>query len=206
VGRGGPFAGHGASLLVIDDPLKNAAEARSKLVRDATFEWYLADARTRVHAGGAIILISTRWHEDDPAGRILRQGDVEPWDVLSLSAIAEIDESFRREGGALWPEVYDLSELEKIRNEIGAANFISLYQQHPSAIEGRYLSEIGGNLIGSRRSSVRSRSLGTLRLRQVTQMTSPSARPGAFAKPDIIYCLCGAIRWSSRHSRKLCDC
>jgi predicted phage terminase large subunit-like protein len=136
VGRGGPSAGRGSNLLIIDDPLKNSAEARSELVRDSIHQWYLADVRTRVHAGGAIILISTRWHEDDLPGRILREGQGERWDVLSLPAIAEVDEPFRREGDALWPGIYSLSELEKIRIDIGADNFMSLYQGRPSAAEG----------------------------------------------------------------------
>lgn len=135
-GRGGALNSRGANLLIFDDPVKNAAEARSEVVREATFSCYSADVRTRVHAGGAIVLISTRWHEDDLAGRILRESKGEPWDVLSMAAIAEVDDDFRREGEALWPEVYPLSELERTRNEIGTGNFISLYQGRPSAALG----------------------------------------------------------------------
>ena len=136
VGRGGPLTGRGADLLIIDDPLKNAAEARSATIRRALFEWYCEVVRTRLQSRGAIVLISTRWHEDDLVGQIQSQARSEPWNVLSLAAIAERDEDFRREGEALWPERYPLSELEKIRSEIGSAAFISLYQQRPSAAEG----------------------------------------------------------------------
>ncbi len=136
VGRGGPITGRGAHLLIIDDPIKNAAEARSETIRRTTFEWYCEVVRTRLQPGGAILLISTRWHEDDLPGRIKQQALSEPWDELCLAAIAERDESFRRAGDALWPERYPLSELEKTRNDIGARAFMALYQQRPAAAAG----------------------------------------------------------------------
>jgi predicted phage terminase large subunit-like protein len=136
VGRGGPITGRGAHLLIIDDPIKNSAEARSETIRRTAFEWWREVVRTRLQSGGAIFLIGTRWHEDDLFGRIQRQPESELWDELCLAAIAEHDESFRREGEALWPERYPLSELKKIRNDIGSAAFITLYQQRPTAAEG----------------------------------------------------------------------
>jgi phage terminase large subunit-like protein len=81
-------------------------------------------------------LVSTRWHEDDLAGRLLRQSGEGSRDVLRLPAIAETDETFRRAGEALWPTQYSLKALEHIRREIGGANFASLYQQRPAAAEG----------------------------------------------------------------------
>jgi predicted phage terminase large subunit-like protein len=136
VGRGGPITGRGANLLIVDDATKNSAEARSETIRRTTFEWWCEVVRTRLQSGGAIFLIGTRWHEDDLFGRIQRQPESEPWDELCLAAIAEHDECFRREGEALWPERYPLSELDKIRNDIGSAAFITLYQQRPAAAEG----------------------------------------------------------------------
>jgi hypothetical protein len=67
-------------------------------------------AYTRLQPGAAIVLIETRWHEDDSAGRLLREHADEDWVVLSLPAIAEVDESFRRAGEALWLQAY-LDEL-----------------------------------------------------------------------------------------------
>ena len=136
VGRGGAITGRGADLLVIDDPLKNAEEARSEPTRRGLHEWYLTVARTRLQPGGGIVLISTRWHGDDLAGRLLRQNGGEDWPVLSLPAIAEVDESFRRAGEALWPEKFPLEELEKIRAVVGSAAWASLFQQRPNAAEG----------------------------------------------------------------------
>jgi predicted phage terminase large subunit-like protein len=136
VGRGGAITGRGADLLLIDDPLKDQEEARSDVIRRALHEWYAAVAYTRLQPGAAIVLITTRWHEDDLAGRLLRQSGDEGWDVLSLPAIAEKDESFRRAWEALWPARFPLEALEWIRRALGGATWASLYQQRPSAAEG----------------------------------------------------------------------
>jgi len=136
VGRDGAITGRGADIFLIDDPLKNFEEARSELIREGLHQWYSTVARTRLQPGGGIVLISTRWHEDDLAGRVLREASGEDWHVLSLPAIAEVDESFRRAGEALWPEKFPLEVLEQIRREVGGAIFTSLYQQHPAAAEG----------------------------------------------------------------------
>jgi predicted phage terminase large subunit-like protein len=136
VGRGGPITGRGADLLLIDDPIKDREEANSGTIRRALHEWYESVAYTRLMPGGAIIIIQTRWHEDDLAGWLLREHTSENWDVLRLPAIAERDEGFRKEGEALWPERFPLSELERIRMAIGGRAWASLYQQRPAAAEG----------------------------------------------------------------------
>ena len=136
VGRGGPITGRGAHLLLIDDVIKDAQEARSEVTRRALYEWFSSVAYTRLQPGGAIVLISTRWHQDDLAGRLLQQ-DPKGWDVLCLRAIAEVDESFRRAGDALWTEQFPLEDLEKTREVIGSAAFESLNEQTPAAAEKR---------------------------------------------------------------------
>ena len=136
VGRGGPITGRGANLLILDDLLKDSSEANSETIRRNVHEWFSSDAYTRLAPGGAIVLIQTRCHEDDLPGRLLSSSSGEHWDVLSLPAIAEQDESFRRKGEALWPEWFPLSELERIRAAIGERAWVSLYQQRPSAAEG----------------------------------------------------------------------
>jgi len=100
VGRGGPITGRGADLLIIDDPLKDRQEAQSDTIRGGLHEWFSSVAYTRLQPGGAIVLIQTRWHEDDLAGRLLREHPAD-WELLSLPAIAETDESFRRADEAL---------------------------------------------------------------------------------------------------------
>ena len=136
VGRGGPITGRGANLLLIDDPIKDREEANSETIRRALHEWYASVAYTRLMPGGAIIIIQTRWHEDDLAGWLLREHANEKWDVLSLPAIAEQDESFRKEGEPLWPEKFPLPDLENIRALTGGRVWASLYQQRPAAAEG----------------------------------------------------------------------
>ena len=100
VGRGGPITGRGADLLLIDDPIKDREEANSETVRKSLHEWFASVAYPRLMPGGAIIIIQTRWHEDDLAGWLLREHASENWDVVSLPAIAEQDERFRKEGEA----------------------------------------------------------------------------------------------------------
>lgn len=136
VGRGGAITGRGADLLLIDDPLKDAEEARSEPIRRGLFEWYTSVARTRLQPGGAIVLIQTRWHQDDLSGRLLREAGGKDWHQLCLPAIAEVDESFRHAGEALWPEKFPLADLAQIRKEVGGATWASLYQQRPAAAEG----------------------------------------------------------------------
>jgi predicted phage terminase large subunit-like protein len=84
--------------------------------------------------GGAIILIQTRWHEDDLAGRLLDSS----WDVLSLPALAEDDDPYRQVGEALWPAWYNREVLEKTRTVVGDREWSALYQQEPQADEGAY--------------------------------------------------------------------
>jgi predicted phage terminase large subunit-like protein len=136
VGRGGPITGRGAHFLVLDDPIKDREEANSETIRKSLHEWFASVAYTRLMPGGAIIIIQTRWHEDDLAGWLLREHATENWNVLSLPAIAEQDQDFRKEGQALWPGRFPLAELERIRAAIGGRAWTSLYQQRPAAAEG----------------------------------------------------------------------
>src|SRR5262249_51902761 len=87
-GVGGPITGHGARLGIIDDPVENWQEAQSQTVRDTCWDWWRTTFRTRIWEGGAIVLIMTRWHEDDLAGRLLAEQAAE-WTVLRLPALAE---------------------------------------------------------------------------------------------------------------------
>ena len=91
VGVGAGVTGFGADLIVIDDPVKNRSEAESKAYRENTWDWFNDDIYTRLEPGAAIILIQTRWHEDDLAGRLLNdmKNGGEPWQVVSLPAIAQ---------------------------------------------------------------------------------------------------------------------
>jgi hypothetical protein len=88
-----------------------------------------------VAARRIIVVVQTRWHEDDLAGRLSREHPAD-WDILSQAAIAEADDAFRKTGEALWPEKFPLHVLEQIRAEVGGAAWTSQYQQQPAAAEG----------------------------------------------------------------------
>lgn len=137
VGAGGPITGRGADLLLIDDPIKGREDAESETMRQRLKDWYTSVARTRLMPGGAIVVIQTRWHEDDLAGWLLREHQHEGWEVLNLPALAEPgDQVGRAEGDPLWPAAYPLAELLTIKRAIGARDWAALYQQRPSAAEG----------------------------------------------------------------------
>jgi len=138
VGIGGPITGRGADILIIDDPIKNAEEAESKTIRDKHWEWFKTTAFTRLEPNGVVILILTRWHLDDLAGRILANEELgQKCKVICFPAIATEDEKFRKKGEALWPERYPLSELESIKKTVGVYNWSSLYQQNPVLTENQ---------------------------------------------------------------------
>lgn len=139
-GAGGPITGKGGHLLIIDDPVKNAADAASELMRDRTWDWYRGVFINRgepgLPAGGAcIIVLQTRWHEDDLMGRLLKE-EGDEWFVLSLPAIAGgSDPLGRLPGEALWPERYDVDALAALRKSSGSYVWSALFQQSPQ-IEG----------------------------------------------------------------------
>lgn len=132
VGVGGGITGHGGQLILIDDPVKSREEADSPAYRDRVWDWYREDLYTRLEPGGAIVLIMTRWHEDDLAGRILASEDGANWTTVRLPALAEPDDPLGRAGGeALCPERYDAAALADIRRVLGEPSFAALYQQRP---------------------------------------------------------------------------
>ena len=136
-GVGGAITGRGADLAVIDDPFKNREEAESKTIRDKVYNWYTSTLYTRLEKGGAIILILTRWHQDDLAGRLLKamEDGGEKWEVVQFPAIAIEDEKYRKQGDPLWQDKYDLEALENIKRTIGAYDWSALYQQSPVSSE-----------------------------------------------------------------------
>lgn len=135
-GVGGPMTGKGADLLIVDDPVKNAEEADSETLRDRTWEWWTSTAYTRLEPGAAAIVLMTRWHQDDLAGRILAH-DAASWRVLNLPAVADGPDALDREpGAALWPARYDEDALAKIRRGTSSRVWSALYQGSPTPDEG----------------------------------------------------------------------
>jgi len=137
VGVGGSLTGTPVDIAIIDDPVKDAAEANSITYRQKVWEWYNTVLTTRLHNKSHQLFIMTRWHEDDLAGRILK-AEPDEWHVLSIPAICETDRdgglSNRHVGDALWPERHSLEKLQK-QKERSPREFSALYQQRP-VIEG----------------------------------------------------------------------
>lgn len=144
VGVGGPLTGRGAHVGIIDDPIKDAAEANSATVRDAVWDWYVTTFRTRIAPGGGIIIIMTRWHDDDLVGRLLKKAKDDPeadqWEVLNYEAIAEQDEEHRKAGEPLHPSRWPLRELRKLKatltDRMGARWWLALFQGRPTPATG----------------------------------------------------------------------
>lgn len=160
-GVGGAITGTGANILIVDDPVKNRAEADSETAREKVWEWWTSTAYTRLEDGAAVIGMLTRWHGDDWAGRLLKAQASDPkadqWVVVCLPAlwgepvipdgktfeeaqheamlegvwIEREDPLGRRDGQALWPQKYNEDDLQRIRVNVGPYDFEALYQQQP---------------------------------------------------------------------------
>jgi len=150
VGRGGSLTGRGAHLLVLDDLIKDDKEAMSQAIRDQAWNWLTKVAMTRRRGLKLVILTTTRWHTDDPVGRLTNSNtDENPYydenlakriKIINLPAIAEEDDPMgRMPGEALWPDgpdQFDLNFLEEQRSLLGPLNFEALYQGRPTIAEG----------------------------------------------------------------------
>lgn len=139
VGVGGPLTGSGAHALIIDDPVKDRVAADSPVQREAVWQWYQTVASTRLAPGAGVLVMMTRWHEDDLVGRLLeaeRTGQGDSWRKVDFPAIAESDEEHRAEGEALHPERYPIEVLEQRRKVLGSRNFAALFQQRPTPASG----------------------------------------------------------------------
>lgn len=148
VGVGSGVTGKPAQLLIIDDPVKSAAEASSFTYREGVWQWYVNEARTRVHKGAAILLVMTRWNEDDLAGRLLKRMD-EPWRQTVMPAIYDEeakrmgpDPIGRKLGEPLWASMHGLEQLA-VHMRQSAETWSSLFQQRPGTTAGL------GNVYGS---------------------------------------------------------
>jgi len=139
VGVDASVTGRRADLGIIDDPVKGRAEADSQTIRDRTWDWYRSDFWPRLKPGGRIVLIMTRWHEDDLAGRLMAEQESggERWDVLSLPAEARSGDPLGRAPGAsLWPEWFRPEMFAEAKRDL--RNWSALYQQEPTPESGDY--------------------------------------------------------------------
>jgi len=149
VGVKGGVAGYGADVLIVDDPVKDIAEAQSPLQRERVWDWFTSEAMTRLSPNGAAIVIMTRRHEADligslvegrdaETGEAVESEDAEKWEYISLPAISEGDGDAlgRAEGEPLWPTRFSLDRLKKTRETLGSWVWAALYQQRPTPRSG----------------------------------------------------------------------
>ena len=138
-GVGAGITGRGANLFLVDDPFKGRAEADSERERYVVWSWYDSEVRTRLAPGGAIVIVNTRWHEEDLAGMVLKHHRDEGWEVLKLPAIG--NEGTEHET-ALWPERFPIDHLRDLRASYMKSHpreWYALYQQSPRSEQGTYI-------------------------------------------------------------------
>lgn len=142
-GVGGGITGMGANYAIIDDPIKNMEDANSQRIRENIWDWYVSTLYTRLEGVGNVLVILTRWHEDDLAGRLLERAKNDPgadqWEVFELPAVKEDDSNsydVRSIGESLWPTKYDENQMAKIKASVGSKVWASLYQQQPTPGDG----------------------------------------------------------------------
>ena len=131
-GVGGAITGRGADLLIIDDPHKEQDLKGDGSAFDKAWNWYMSGPRQRLQPGGKIVLVMTRWSTKDLTGKLMEaqtddSGDV--WDIVELPAILP-------SGKPVWPEYWNIKELEKTKASIPVANWNAQYMQQPTAEAG----------------------------------------------------------------------
>lgn len=136
-GLGGAITGEGADLLIIDDPIKNRREADSETYREFLWNEWQDTLQTRLQPGAAVIILMTRWHEDDLIGRLLRE-DPDKWDRVRLPVLAEEQDLLgRAEGEPLWSDYgFDLEWAKRTEKAVGSRSWNALYMQRPRPAEG----------------------------------------------------------------------
>lgn len=140
VGVGGAITGRGFKVGIVDDPFKNREEADSPVTRESVHKWWRSTFYTRQEGNTLIVLILTRWHDDDLAGRLLKEQEeaekfgeenIDKWEVLQFKALAETDEKYRKSGDALWPKKFSVPKLLRTKAGLGGYEWSALYQQNP---------------------------------------------------------------------------
>jgi predicted phage terminase large subunit-like protein len=136
IGVGGTVTGKGGDIVIIDDPHSEqeaALAAGNPEIYEKVYEWYTSGPRQRLQPGGTIVMVMTRWAENDLTGRVLadslKRSTGEDWDVIELPAILP-------SGNPLWPEFWSLKELEALKEELPPAKWNAQYQQKPTGEEG----------------------------------------------------------------------
>lgn len=138
LGAGTGSAGLNADGIIIDDPIGNREDAESQAYRDQVWDWITNDIMSRAEPHTIVLFTMSRWHGDDPAGRLMdRQAEL--WTVVDMQGVCEEPEKDplgRIKGEALWPEHRGDEWLREKRIELGEYGFASLIQGRPRPREG----------------------------------------------------------------------
>lgn len=135
------------NCLLIDDPVKNSEEAHSLTYQQKAYDWYTSTAYTRLEPGAGLVVIMTRWTQQDLLGKILEKAS-EPWEIVKFPGIAEENDILgRKPGDALWPARYTIQDLARIKASVGSYVFSALYQQNPHPPEGAMFPRYGFKLV-----------------------------------------------------------
>jgi len=133
-GVGGAITGRGADLLIIDDP-HTEQDSLSEGAMERAYDWYTSGPRQRLQPGGSIVLVMTRWAEDDLTGRLInaqKEPKADKWKQISFPAIMP-------SGDPVWPEYWSMEELEKVKASLNIRNWSAQYMQNPTSEEGAIL-------------------------------------------------------------------
>jgi predicted phage terminase large subunit-like protein len=132
-------------LIIIDDPFKNFKEAHSPSVRDDVSDWFWAVPMTRLQPGSTVIVLQTRWHEDDLTGRLLKSESADRWTHIAIPALCDdpdTDPLGRQLGESIWPERFSTEHYAAVAKEQGPYRFAGMYQQRPAPLEGELFKRI----------------------------------------------------------------
>lgn len=169
-GVGGGITGFGANLFIIDDPVKGRKEAGSETIREDSYEWYKSTAYTRLEDHGAIIVIQTRWDQEDLSGKLLKamvgDEDADQWEVVIMPALAleereypktheefvenllrgvfipmDGDQLGRAPGEPLWKQKHDEQALRIKKANMDDFEYVAQYQQTPRLEKGNFFDE-----------------------------------------------------------------
>lgn len=160
IGRGAGLTGYAIDGIIIDDPVKDKDDAFSEAERTSMHGWFNTAVMSRIKPGNFVIIINTRWHEDDLSGFTLREHAAEGWDTVVFPAILEDEDTAAllngflteaeqeagkrfRVGGSLWPENWPVDFLLRKKAGITAYEWAALYQQRPYAEDGGLLNVKG---------------------------------------------------------------
>jgi predicted phage terminase large subunit-like protein len=142
----GALTGRGARVMIIDDPVKDFVEAHSPAARQSLWDWWLSVAQTRLEPPYLVVVVMTRWHEDDFVGRLFskeHEGDPRDWERISIPALAEADDAIGREPGEplLSPLLTEspsqaVTRWGDVKRAVGTYTFSAMYQQRPAPQKG----------------------------------------------------------------------